>query len=111
MPSWAARSSSQRPRPCRSQPRNQARRLPPSPRFRLMASAPLPKSLALYRALTGRAAPFFERLLLFRAERGKEDAQRLGERRGEASAPRPQAFLVWIHAASVGEANSVLALV
>lgn len=76
-----------------------------------MASAPLPKTLALYRALTGCAAPFFERLLLFRTERGKEDAQRLAERRGQASAPRPQGFLVWIHAASVGEANSVLALV
>jgi len=68
-------------------------------------------TLALYRALTGRATPLFERLLVLRAERGKEDVRRLGERRGEASAPRPQGFLVWIHAASVGEANSVLALV
>lgn len=76
-----------------------------------MAPAPLPVTLALYRALTSRAAPLFEQLLRLRAERGKEDLHRLGERRGEASLARPQGFLVWIHAASVGEANSVLALV
>ena len=42
-----------------------------------------------------------------RAE-GKEDAERLGERMGEASLPRPEGQLVWFHAASVGEAASLL---
>src|SRR5258708_26411508 len=35
----------------------------------------------------------------------------LGERLGIASAARPSAPLVWLHAASVGEASSVLALI
>lgn len=76
-----------------------------------MAFSPLPKTLALYRVLMGHSASLLERLLKLRAEWGKEDALRLAERRGEASQPRQHGFLVWIHAASVGEANSVLALV
>jgi 3-deoxy-D-manno-octulosonic-acid transferase len=43
--------------------------------------------------------------------RGKEDPSRLEERRGIASALRPDGPLVWLHAASVGEAQSVLSLV
>ena len=40
--------------------------------------------------------------------RGKEDGARLGERMGEAGLPRPEGRLVWFHAASVGEAASLL---
>lgn len=72
---------------------------------------PLPASLRLYRALTGLGAPALEALLRHRLKRGKEDAARWTERRGEASLPRPEGFLVWIHAVSVGEANSVLPLI
>ena len=46
-----------------------------------------------------------------RAKRGKEDPARLAERFGHASTPRPSGTLVWLHAASVGEAQSVLTLV
>jgi 3-deoxy-D-manno-octulosonic-acid transferase len=46
-----------------------------------------------------------------RARRGKEDPFRLRERFGYASLPRPEGRLVWLHAASVGEAQSVLTLV
>lgn len=46
-----------------------------------------------------------------RALRGKEDRARLGERFGRASAARPQGRLFWLHAASVGETQSVLTLV
>ena len=42
------------------------------------------------------------------AREGKEDAERLGERMGEAGLPRPEGQLVWFHAASVGEAASLL---
>jgi 3-deoxy-D-manno-octulosonic-acid transferase len=42
---------------------------------------------------------------------GKEDEKRFGERLGHASCPRPSGPLVWIHAASVGEAVSVLPLI
>ena len=46
-----------------------------------------------------------------RARRGKEDPFRIGERFGHASSPRPSGRLVWLHAASVGETQSVLTLV
>ncbi len=64
-----------------------------------------------YRALTGAAAPLVRLYLDARCRRGKEDRERLGERFGIASAARPAAPLVWVHAASVGEAQSVLALI
>jgi 3-deoxy-D-manno-octulosonic-acid transferase len=66
---------------------------------------------ALYRSLTAAAAPLVVRYLNQRCRRGKEDGARLGERFGVASASRPSAPLVWVHAASVGESSSVLALI
>ncbi len=51
------------------------------------------------------AVPLF---LALRRSRGKEDAARLGERRGVASLPRPEGLLVWLHGASVGELISLL---
>ena len=56
------------------------------------------------------AAPAVAAWLRRRAARGKEDPERLSERFGQASAPRPAGTLVWLHAASVGEATSVLPL-
>ena len=64
-----------------------------------------------YRALTTAGAPLVRLYLQARCGQGKEDGKRLGERFGVASAMRPDGPLVWIHAASVGEAGSVLALV
>lgn len=46
-----------------------------------------------------------------RAKQGKEDPKRLRERFGHPSAKRPKGSLLWLHAASVGEANSVLLLI
>lgn len=66
---------------------------------------------ALYRGLTAVAAPAVALLLKVRAAEGKEDSVRLGERWGHASLPRPAGRLVWLHAASVGEATSVLPLI
>ena len=68
-------------------------------------------ALLLYRGLTGIGGPMIEYLLRRRLARGKEDSQRLAERRGIASLPRPAGKLVWLHAASVGEAQSSLALI
>ena len=48
------------------------------------------------------------RMLERRRAEGKEDAARLGERMGQAGLPRPEGQLVWFHAASVGEAASLL---
>ncbi len=67
--------------------------------------------LGLYSALTRVAARPARAWLYRRAARGKEDPQRLHERFGEPSAPRPDGPVVWIHAASVGESASVLSLI
>ena len=67
--------------------------------------------LALYRGLTSIATPAVDILLKRRLARGKEDPDRLPERRGTASRERPPGPLVWLHAASVGEAQSALSLI
>ncbi len=53
-------------------------------------------------------APGAAGLLRRRAAQGKEVAARLPERRGIDPQARPPGRLVWIHAASMGEATSVL---
>ena len=65
----------------------------------------------LYRGLTAAAAPAILLALHLRRRRGKEDPARAGERRGIAGRARPAGPLVWLHAASVGEATSALALI
>ena len=74
--------------------------------------APKPAfALRAYRALTRYAAPVAPLLLAWRTRIGKEEPARRPERYGEASVPRPSGFLVWLHAASVGEANAVLPVI
>jgi 3-deoxy-D-manno-octulosonic-acid transferase len=88
-----------------------------TPRQRLPAelaagAAPPPKlSLKAYRGLTRALRPIAPMILRRRAAKGKEDPTRTGERLGEASVPRPAGRLAWVHAASVGETNSVLPLI
>lgn len=67
--------------------------------------------LALYRGLGRLATPLGPALLRRRLARGKEDPARMAERMGHPGRPRPQGPLVWFHAASVGEAQSVLLLI
>jgi 3-deoxy-D-manno-octulosonic-acid transferase len=69
-----------------------------------------PLSLALYGLVTGLAEPLAPAMLRARARRGKEDADRIGERLGRASQPRPEAPVVWFHGVSVGESLSLLPL-
>jgi 3-deoxy-D-manno-octulosonic-acid transferase len=66
---------------------------------------------ALYRGLTATATPLIVSYLRTRRRRGKEDAARFAERLGVAGCARPKGPLVWVHAASIGEATSVLALI
>lgn len=65
----------------------------------------------LYRGLTVAAAPFVLVYLKSRQRRGKEDAVRFAERLGIPGVKRPNKPLVWVHAASIGEATSALALI
>lgn len=74
-------------------------------------SESLPGALAAYRIATRLAAPLAPLLLKRRAERGKEDPERLGERRGEPARARPEGELVWLHGASIGETTSLLPIV
>jgi 3-deoxy-D-manno-octulosonic-acid transferase len=67
--------------------------------------------LKAYRAFTTLAAPFAPLILAWRTRRGKEEPGRRPERYGLASVPRPSGFLVWFHAASVGEANAALPVI
>jgi 3-deoxy-D-manno-octulosonic-acid transferase len=67
--------------------------------------------LKCYRVLTTTAKPLAPLLLARRLKRGKEDPQRVSERRGESRIARPPGSLVWLHSASVGELLSALPLV
>lgn len=67
--------------------------------------------LGIYKQLMRRAAPALGWVLKTREAAGKEDPARVGERQGIPGRARPPGPLLWIHAASVGEAQSALILV
>lgn len=79
-----------------------------------LSPIPVPRraiSLRLYRRGTGFLEPLANSILKRRLKAGKEDPARIGERRGEASRPRPRGKMIWIHGASVGESLSILPLI
>jgi 3-deoxy-D-manno-octulosonic-acid transferase len=71
----------------------------------------LPFGLRVYRKVMAAATPLAPVLLSRRLKRGKEHPERVMERRGEPTLPRPEGSLVWVHGASVGELLAVLPLI
>lgn len=66
--------------------------------------------LPLYQVLTRIVSLFLGTILSRRVRRGKEDANRLNERRSRQLTARPAGRIVWLHAASVGESLILLEL-
>ena len=75
-----------------------------------MASS-LPMTLRLYRRLSAAAVPLAPVLIRRRLRQGKEDPERVSERRGVSDGPRPSGPLIWIHGASVGEVLAAAGLI
>ena len=67
--------------------------------------------LGLYRGGGWLAPPVARLMLMRRRARHKEHPERFRERLGHPRRPRPAGALIWLHAASVGEAQSVLPLI
>lgn len=67
--------------------------------------------LGLYLGFARVSLPLWRRALAARLKRGKEEAGRLDEKLGHASAPRPDGPLLWFHALSVGESLSLVTLI
>ncbi|MBN8544201.1 MAG: 3-deoxy-D-manno-octulosonic acid transferase [Alphaproteobacteria bacterium] len=65
----------------------------------------------LYSLLGWLLTPLLWFWLKRRTKRGKEEASRLGERFGATRIRRPEGKLIWLHAASVGETQSVFTLI
>jgi len=64
-----------------------------------------------YRVVSRLFEPFANMILRKRIRAGKEDPDRILERKGQASLLRPEGQLIWMHGASVGETSMLLPLI
>jgi 3-deoxy-D-manno-octulosonic-acid transferase len=71
----------------------------------------LPMTLRFYRSLSSAIVPLAPVLIKRRLRLGKEDPERIGERRGITRDTRPLGPVVWVHGASVGEVLASAALI
>ena len=67
--------------------------------------------LHVYLGLTRVLQPVYRFAVKRRLRAGKEHASRFPERFGSAAVSRPEGELIWMHAASVGETQSLLGLI
>ncbi len=67
--------------------------------------------LKTYALLTILLSPLAGLILEYRRRRGKEDPVRLMERLGRPATDRQKGLLVWVHAASLGEARAIMTVV
>ena len=74
-----------------------------APRFPLL--------LLLYHYGLAALEPAAAGVLLARRRKGKEDPQRMRERRGIAGRERPEGHLAWLHGASIGETMAILPVI
>ncbi len=69
------------------------------------------KILSVYLGLTRLLDPVYNLVVARRKRAGKEHPERSAERFGLTDVPRPAGKLLWMHAASVGETQSLLGLI
>src|ERR1700742_4540572 len=74
-------------------------------------AARLPMTLRCCQRLSSAMVPLAPALIKRRLKLGKEDPERVGERRGMSADARPRGPLVWIHGASVGEVLAAAGLI
>ena len=65
----------------------------------------------LYRIFSNLALIFIPLVIFIRKRKGKELQERTKERYGENTHERKKGKLIWIHAASIGECQSILPIV